>query len=610
VTGQTRWTVEASAAPTTVAEAFGTRPRLGADPTARRYRAATGSLPDLPDALDGMVTAVLPAGGPKVLQPQATQADPAPVTGADVRNADTPPGVTPSTGRHDAGLTIATLQFAHFKPTDLTTYAEQNRLPDPVAAGRLRQIQVDRGPSAADDAQGGAIEASLDQEALLSAAPTATQAVYLAPNSDSGFVDGFAAVYDDVTRDVWAAAPDAHIAALSVSWGVCEAMEGRSFIQQGLEPVIDSLVAAGVTVFAASGDDGIYGCGTATGTGLDDDQADVDYPASSPHVVAVGGTRLTGDGTPNDGSNWQETGWSCTDPSSCEDERSGTGGSGGGVSGSAYGKTLVTAGGAAYGDFAGFAEPAYQRSAVKGTPYASITKRMVPDISTDGDPASGFAVYCSVLTCRQQAKGARWAVIGGTSLASPLSAAQLVDTLGDAGVTGGVGDIHQALYSAYTKTKALAPGSPGEVFRDVTDGTNGDPANAGADPSVSAGPGYDTVSGLGGVLWPALTPYLLGSGTPTAAVSLTADRKDSTRRRGAVRVQWTSGRGKDTLRLRGTTLVVRAGGKQVLRSTAGHGSKLVTVRPGARLTAVVTATDIAGRHVTRTARRPAPRVRR
>jgi hypothetical protein len=90
--------------------------------------------------------------------------------------------------------------------------------------------------------------------------------------------------------------------------------------------------------------------------------------------------------------------------------------------------------------------------------------------------------------------------VGGTSLSSPISAALLTNLLARAGRHVGVGDIHRALYTAYRKRKG--------VFRDITSGTNGAAGDRGADPSVTAHRGYDTVSGLGGVLWPALMPYL------------------------------------------------------------------------------------------------------
>jgi hypothetical protein len=81
-----------------------------------------------------------------------------------------------------------------------------------------------------------------------------------------------------------------------------------------------------------------------------------------------------------------------------------------------------------------------------------------------------------------------------------VSAALFTNMLAAAGRQTGVGDIHPALYAAYRKGQG--------VFRDVTAGTNGANSQRGRDPSVAAGRGYDTVSGLGAVLWPALAPYL------------------------------------------------------------------------------------------------------
>jgi kumamolisin len=197
--------------------------------------------------------------------------------------------------------------------------------------------------------------------------------------------------------------------------------------------------------------------------------------------------------------------WTCTSPVSCE-SAAGTGGSGGGASGSAFG--TLPPGSTSTADFKGFAAPSYQKTAIKDKPFAGATKRLVPDITADGDPATGFELYTSdpqyVAEC-----GGNTCQVGGTSLASPISAAQLDNTLADAGRKTGVGDIHAALYSAYTKTGSLAKTNAKKVFRDVTVGSNGAAANRGTDPAVKAQAGYDTASGLGGVQWSALVPFLL-----------------------------------------------------------------------------------------------------
>jgi len=97
----------------------------------------------------------------------------------------------------------------------------------------------------------------------------------------------------------------------------------------------------------------------------------VQFPASSPHVIAVGGTHLVrGGGT----RGWTETAWS-------------SGGSGC--------STI-------------YAKPSFQTDAL-------CTKRMEADVSAVGDPATGVAVYGP--TSR---RGSGWLVFGGTSVSAPL----------------------------------------------------------------------------------------------------------------------------------------------------------------------------------------------
>ncbi len=171
----------------------------------------------------------------------------------------------------------------------------------------------------------------------------------------------------------------------------------------------------GAVFFASSGDNG-------TGP---------IWPSISPNVVAVGGTTLAFN---PDGSLASETAWS---------------GSGGGAS-------LYEA------------LPSYQSGfGLTGT------KRLVPDVSYDADPASGFSVYDS--TNYQGQKG--WYRVGGTSAGAPQWAA--IQSLG--------------LATGNPRFYADASGpTPTAYFRDVTSGTNG---TCGA--VCTAGPGYDTVTGLG-----------------------------------------------------------------------------------------------------------------
>ena len=313
---QTSWSITAVGPAATSARLFGSRP------TANAPRAAvTGALPRVPLQLQSSVAAVFPTtGGPAAFHHATSTLD-----GSAFRNAYTPAHVAPPTGKNDGKATVATLQLANFygptlgnfsnsaRAADLTKYAKLHKISDPVASHRYTAVKVDGGPRAMDDDAGGSspdVEVALDQQSILSTAPSAHQQAYFAPNTDAGYNDVFAHVYDDVTGNGPATHKNPNIVAMSVSWGGCETDTGRKSIMT-LEPILKSLVAAGVTVFASAGDAGIYDCSSTP-------QASVDYPGSSPSVVSVGGTHLSaGANRPNTGNNWSETAWSCSGTYSC-----------------------------------------------------------------------------------------------------------------------------------------------------------------------------------------------------------------------------------------------------------------------------------------------------
>lgn len=592
VTHSTAWSLTARGPASLVRSLFGTRPALGAADLAR----AAGPLPQLPLPLRASVSAVFPtAAGPAPFHHATTALD-----GTDFRNAYTPAGVAPSTGQNSGGTTIATLQLADFygatpgpsndtQASDLTGYANEHGLPDPVASGQYKPVIVDGGPSATDDSTGGDVEVDLDQESILSTAPSADQHAYFAPNTNAGFDDVIASVYDDVTGDSHATAPDPHITALSISWGQCESGWGKPAIDT-LEPILESLVAAGVTVFASSGDDGIYDCRSSSGTGLDNSQADVDFPASSPVVVAVGGTNLSAAASkPNTGTNWTEKSWTCTDAVSCQSTATGTGGTGGGASGSAYSSTTTDS-------FPGFPAPAYQQAGIEDKPFAGAATRLVPDIAADADPNTGFVVYTSDPQYVVLAGGSNDLQVGGTSLASPISAAQFDNALADSGRATGVGDIHNALYAAYRGTESLPATDSAKAVRDITKGSNGAAADKGSDPSVAAGPGYDTNTGVGAPLWSAVIPYLTASGTPVARATLVYTGAHNTRAPYRVVAQWSSRQGSDTSLIAGATVALRAAGrrKPVFTADAASGRHAFRATPGTTYRLIVRATDLAG----------------
>jgi subtilase family serine protease len=196
----------------------------------------------------------------------------------------------------------------------------------------------------------------------------------------------------------------------------------------------------GITFTASSGDNG----------------SGMQYPAASPLVVSVGGTSLTTDAAGNYST---ETGWS---------------GSGGGESIAEN-------------------EPAFQ--ALFALPNDSRGKRGMPDVSYDGDPSSGFAIYNSV--SYQGFVG--WYEAGGTSAGAPQWAALFAISNSMRAASG-----KRLLTATPAMLYTAAKASYGTYFHDVTSGTNG---KCGA--LCTAANGYDFVTGLGTPKAGALIPTLV-----------------------------------------------------------------------------------------------------
>jgi len=188
----------------------------------------------------------------------------------------------------------------------------------------------------------------------------------------------------------------------------------------------------GVTFLAASGDSG----------------GQVLWPSASPYVVSVGGTRLPLDANGN--LNGSETAWT----------------SGGG--------------GASFYE----PEPTYQLA------YGlSLGGRGTPDVSYNGDPNTGFAVYDSYSYLGQ--KG--WLVFGGTSAGTPQWAG-LVALANQSRATP-LSSSNLVASPFYTAATGPAYASS---YRDVTAGSNG----------YGAGAGYDLATGVGSPRANSLVPYL------------------------------------------------------------------------------------------------------
>jgi len=135
-------------------------------------------------------------------------------------------------------------------------------------------------------------EVALDLEMARAVAPKATILDYSTENDG----DGLERILNQVIQDRRASI-------VSISYGNCEAVRGAAVIA-GFENTFMAAQAAGVDVFAASGDSGPYDCNDANHT--NDLRQSVNYPSSSAYVTAVGGTTLSGEANALHETAWQE----------------------------------------------------------------------------------------------------------------------------------------------------------------------------------------------------------------------------------------------------------------------------------------------------------------
>jgi pseudomonalisin len=197
--------------------------------------------------------------------------------------------------------------------------------------------------------------------------------------------------------------------AASASLGECEYqayLDGSMLID---DEVFSEAAAQGQTMFASSGDSGAA-CSVGLPNGVPDGGLPmVNYPASSPWVVGVGGTTLVTNST---GSYDFETSWYA---------------GGGGLSQFEY-------------------RPYWQAEVMPVTD-GTTGDRGVPDIAMDADPTTGAKVYTGSTTPLYASTG--WEGVGGTSLSAPLALgtwARIESTYRNA-----VGFAAPVLYGVYLK---------------------------------------------------------------------------------------------------------------------------------------------------------------
>jgi subtilase family serine protease len=248
-----------------------------------------------------------------------------------------------------AGQTIAVITQGDLSGVakDLTTFETRNNLPNvPLTVINTTATSTDTS---------GADEYDLDTQYSTGFAPDVSS--LLAYNSDT---------LGDV-HPLNAFVTDKRALTASASYGGCEVLNALLGDVAADDQVFEQAQAQGQTFWVSSGDEG-SACSVLVNAGGPVGVPDVEYPASSPYVVAVGGTSLTGQTT----QPTREITWI---------------GGGGGYS------NIESA-------------PAWQADNLA---FVGAVGRGVPDVSLDADPSSGYTVVV----------GGTDTTIGGTSASAP-----------------------------------------------------------------------------------------------------------------------------------------------------------------------------------------------
>jgi kumamolisin len=433
----------------------------GSGMVTHRYR--SGGL-SVPAPLDGVVTAVLGLDDRPAARPQfrpydaaAPAVTPAPLTAVQVAAAYQFPA-----GTDGGGQTIAIIELGGgYRDSDLRQYFSALGMTVPP----ISSVSVDGASnSPGDDAD---MEVLLDIEVVGAVAPAAAQKVYFAPNSDAGFVDAISQAVHDTPTPV----------AVSISWGQSEdAWSAQSRL--AMDQAMADAAVLGVTVTVASGDNG-------STDGASDGAQHCDFPASSPHALACGGTRLE---VTQSGGIYAESVWNDTAAGS------GGGGAGGGGYSDVFSVPTWQAGvvGAAGGHpaTAESVDPERKHPSPPGGPTPNGSGRGVPDVAGNADPVTGYKIV---------ANGQSTAV-GGTSAVAPLWAGLIARLAQHSGRRFGL--LQPLIYAG------LAAGTPAPGFNDVTSGNNG---------AYQAAAGWDPCTGLGSPNAAALLTVLTAGATAASA---------------------------------------------------------------------------------------------
>ncbi|KWD60400.1 protease pro-enzyme activation domain-containing protein [Burkholderia ubonensis] len=325
-----------------------------------------------------------------------------------------------------AGVTVGIMTIGGVAQTlrDLKTFTSSNG----YGAVTTQSVKTNGSGGNYTDDQDGQGEWDLDSQSIVGAAggQVGKLVFYMADlnaSGNTGLTQAFnRAVSDNVAK------------VINVSLGWCETDANADGTLDAEEQIFTTAAAQGQTFSVSSGDEGVYECNN---RGYPDgSNYTVSWPASSPHVLAIGGTTLY---TTSSGAFSNETVWNE------------------GLDGN--GKLWATGGGVS--------------TILPAPSWQSGSNRQLPDVSFDAAQSTGAYIY----------NYGQLQQIGGTSLSAPLFSGFWARILAANGT--GLGFPAGNLYNAI-------PSHPSLVRYDVTSGNNGYQGYG-----YNAGTGWDYTTGFG-----------------------------------------------------------------------------------------------------------------
>lgn len=324
-----------------------------------------------------------------------------------------------TTSGRGAGQCIAIIEPAGgYKPDDVAKACAAMQIAPP----RIDDITVGKGRNNPGINAKADTEVALDIQVVAGVAPEARIVVYFTELSEPGLVAGVSRAVHGTPR------PNVII----LTWGEPETIWPRDSLS-GLEAVLQDAMRLHITVVATAGDD-------LAGERMGPGKVYVNYPASSPYVLACGGTQVALDATRTaivDEVVWNDDG---------------VRGTGGGIS-------------------AEYVVPAFQTSAqLPVSLNDGKPGRGVPDVAAAAAPINGYRIFLN----------GDELVASGTSAVAPLWGAFVALLNAERGAA--LGFINDRLYQVPSLLKPIVSGDNIDILSGL---------------GYTAGPGWNACAGLG-----------------------------------------------------------------------------------------------------------------